>query len=158
MQEEIENKTIALSIKATKLTAKILAKACAAGLRQIQKNIEKGRTPQGKQSVEKLMNHRVATKAMPLDEETRLFDKVAREHNVDYAFHKTGPNKHLLFFKAEQADAIQHCFAEYTELYMKRAKEKRPSIKKDLEKHGKRIRTRTKPPLERVKEAVRVDR
>ena len=44
-------------------------------------------------------------------EAPKLFDRMARRFNVDYAFYKTGPDKYLLFFKAGQADAITACFA-----------------------------------------------
>ena len=60
------------------------------------------------------MGHGVTTNSLDLSGDTRQFDRVARKYNVDYAFHKTGPNKHLLFFKAGQADAITACFSEYT--------------------------------------------
>ena len=156
MQEEIENKTVAISVQAAKLTGKVLAKACAAAYRKIQKNIEQGKTPQGRQSVKKLMNHRVTTNALPLDGETKLFDKVARQFNVDYAFHKTDKGKYLLFFKAGQADAITQCFAEYTKAFMEKSKRRRPSILENIKKHSERART--KPPKERKREAVRVDR
>ena len=158
MQEEIERKTIAVSMTAAKLTAKALAKVCGALLRQIGKNIEKGRTPQGRQSVKKLMNHRVTTNAMPLDGETKLFDKVARKFNVDYAFYQTAPKKYLLFFKAGQADAITQCLAEYVKAVKDRAKSKKPSILEHLKGFGDRART--KPPREREhkREAVRHER
>ena len=155
MQEDIERRTVAVSITATKLTGKVLAKALLAVLRQIQKAHRKGQTPQGKQSVKKLMNHNVTTNIIPLDGETRLFDRVARKNHVDYAFRKTGPNKYLLFFKAGQADAITDCFSEYTKKVMTR--EKRPSITKALRQFAEK--TRTKPRQhERAKEAVRDDR
>ena len=110
MQEDIERRTVALSVNASKLTGRVLAKALAALLHKIQKEVRAGQTPQGRQNVKKLMNHRVSTNTLPLDGETRLFDRVARKYNVDYAFYKTGPNKHLLFFKSGQADAITACF------------------------------------------------
>ena len=31
-------------------------------------------------------------------EAPKLFDRMARRFNVDYAFYKTGPDKYLLFF------------------------------------------------------------
>lgn len=157
MQEDIERRAVAISITASKLTAKTLAKALAAALRKIQKEYHKAQTPQGKQSVKKLMNHRVATNALPLDEETRLFDRVARKYNVDYAFHKTGPRKYLLFFKAGQADAITAAFSEYTKLVMGRGKSKRPSILQQLKQFGERARSRPHE-QERKREAVRDER
>ena len=110
MQEDIERRAVALSVKTTKLTGRALAKAFAAVLRKIQKETQKTQTPQGRQSMKKLMNHRVFTNSLDLSGDTRLFDRVARKYNVDYAFHKTGPDKYLLFFKAGQADAITAAF------------------------------------------------
>jgi hypothetical protein len=157
LQEEINNRTVALAVKASKLTAKGLAKALAAALRLIQKEHQKGLAPQGRQSVKKLMNHRVATNAIPLDGETRLFDRVARKYHVDYSFHKTGPKKYLLLFKTGQADAITACFSEYTKLFMARAKDRRPPIREQLRKFEEIIKARPRE-RERKREAVHDDR
>ena len=161
MQEDIENKTIALSIKATQLTAKGLAKAFMAVLRKIQKDqAEKAKLPHGRQSVERLTG-RYDAKAIPLTEGTKLFDQVIKENNlkVDYAFLENGPGKHLLLFKAEQVDTITAAFAKYSERVMNRAKDKRPPIREQLKRfqeQAERIKpTRQK---ERIKEAVRIDR
>lgn len=132
MQEDIERRTVAISINVAKLTSRTLAKALAAVVRKIQKGHRKAQTPQGRQSVKKLMNHRVSTNSLDLSGDTELFDRVARKYNVDYAFHKTGPNKYLLFFKAGQADAITAAFSEYTKLVMGRGKNRRPSIIQQL--------------------------
>lgn len=155
MQEDVERRTVAISITATKLTAKVLAKALAAAGRKIQKEHQKAQTPQGRQSVKKLMNHGVATNSIPLDGDTRLFDRVARKWNVDYAFHETGPGKYQLFFKAGQADAITACFSEYTKRVMQ--KERRPSILKQLQKFGEKARSRPRE-QERKREATRNER
>jgi len=64
MQEDIERRTVALSVNATKLTGRTLAKVLAAALRQIQKGHQKRQTPQGRQSVKKLMNHGVSTNSL----------------------------------------------------------------------------------------------
>lgn len=157
MQEDIERRTVALSVNASKLTGRLLAKVLAAAIRKIQKNYREGQTPQGRQSVKKLMNHKVSTNALPLDGETRLFDRVARKYNVDYAFYKTGPNKHLLFFKAGQADAITACFSEYTKLMMNRAKSKRPSILAQIKAFVEKSRTKPRE-HEHKREAARNER
>lgn len=157
MQEDIERRAVAVSLTASKLTAKGLAKALAAVLRKIQKEYHRAQTPQGKQSVRKLMNHRVATNALPLDEETRLFDRVARKYNVDYAFHKTGSKKYLLFFKSAQADAITAAFSEYTKLVLRRGKSKRPSILQQLKQFGEKARLRPRE-QERKREVAHEDR
>jgi hypothetical protein len=157
MQEEVTERTVALSVKAGKLTARVLAKVLAAALRKIQEEHRAGLTPQGKQSVKKLMNHGVSTNTVPLDGETRLFDRVARKYNVDYAFHKVGPGKYLLFFKAGQADAITSAFSEYTKRVMAKAKDKRPSILAQLKKFGDMLRSRPRQ-HERKREATRDER
>ena len=57
MQEEVNQKTVALSIRTTKLTGKVLAAALGKVARALQKHHRKALTPQGRQSVKKLMNH-----------------------------------------------------------------------------------------------------
>lgn len=157
MQEDIERRTIVVSVNAAKLSARTLAKALSAVLRKIQKEYRKAQTPQGRQSVKKLMNHRVSTNALPLNGETKLFDRVARKYNVDYAFHKTGPKKYLLFFKAGQADAITAAFSEYTKLVMGRGKNRRPSILQQLKQFGDKARSRPRE-QQRKREAAHADR
>lgn len=157
MQEDIERRTVALSVNASKLTGRALAKILAAAIRKIQKDYQKAQTPQGRQSVKKLMNHNVSTKSIDLSGDTKLFDQVARKYNVDYAFHQTGPNKYLLFFKAGQADAITACFGEYSKLILGRGKQKRPSILEQLKAFSDKERTKPRQ-HERAKEAVRNER
>jgi hypothetical protein len=146
LQEDIDNRTVALSVRTAKLTAQVLAKAMSAAARQIQKTHNKTQTPHGRQPVKKLMNHRVAINSIPLDGETRLFDKVARKWNVDYSFHKTGPQKYLLLFKSGQADAITAAFSEYTKLVVAKAQTRRPNIREQLDRFAELVKSR---PLER---------
>jgi len=155
LQEDVERRTVAISVTATKLSAKVLAKALAAAARKIQKEYHNAQTPQGRQTVKKLMNHGVSTSSIPLDGDTKLFDRVARKWNVDYAFYKTGPNKYQLFFKAGQADAITACFSEYTKRVM--TKERRPSILKNLKQLGEQVRSKPRE-HERKREAAHGDR
>lgn len=157
MQEDIERRAIALSVNATKLTGRTLAKALMAALRKIQRDYHKAQTPQGKQSVKKLMNHSVATNALPLDGETKLFDRIARKYNVDYAFHKTGTKKYLLFFKAGQADAITAAFSEYTKLVLGRGKDRHPSILQQLKQFGDKAQARPRE-QQRKREVAHGDR
>ena len=152
MQEDIERRTIAVSLTAAKLTARTLAKALSAALRQIRQQRRTALTPQGRQSVKKLMNHGVNTSRIPLDGNTRLFDRVARKYNVDYAFRKVGPKQYRLFFKAGQADAITDCFAEYTKRMMK--KERRPSVLKRLGRANEAVARQKPREQERKREAV----
>ena len=48
MQEEVNQKTVALSIRTTKLTGKVLAAALGKVVRALQKHHRKALTPQGR--------------------------------------------------------------------------------------------------------------
>ena len=72
MQEEVNQKTVALSIRTTKLTGKVLAAALGKVVRALQKHHQKALTPQGRQSVKKLMNHYAAKVPMPYVELQRI--------------------------------------------------------------------------------------
>ena len=78
--------------------------------------------PHGKQTVKKLMAHGTSTNSLELSGDTKLFDRVARKWNVDYAFYQTEPGKYLLFFKSGQADAMTACFSEYSRKVLDKTK------------------------------------
>lgn len=118
----------------------------------MQKQRRASLTPHGRQSVKQLMGQGVSSNSIQLKGDARLFDRVARKFNVDYAFHKVGPKDYLLFFKAGQADAITAAFSEYTKRVMARQKDK-PSILGQLRQFGAHIKTRQKE-REKTREAV----
>ena len=100
MQEEVNQKTMALSIRASKLTGKVLAAAFSKVVRAAKAHHQKALTPKGRQSVKKLMNHYGAKNSMPYVGAPKDFDRIAKEFHVDYAFHKVSPGHYLLFFKS----------------------------------------------------------
>jgi hypothetical protein len=157
IQEDIDNRTVALSVKAAKLTARVLAKAMEAALRKMQKQHAKARTPHGRQTVKKLMRHGVATDTIPLSGDAKLFDRVARKYNVDYAFHPAEPGKCLLFFKAGQAGAITEAFKEFSKKVLARANNKRPPIRETLDRFVEMVRARPRE-RERTREAAHEER
>ena len=77
------------------------------------------------------MGHGAATNSIEV-EAPALFDRVARKWNVDYAFYQVAPDKHLLFFKAGQADAITACFSEYSKQLLKRTKSAKAPIREQI--------------------------
>ena len=143
MQEEVNQKTVALSIRTTKLTGKVLAAALGKVARALQKHHRKALTPQGRQSVKKLMNHYGGKSAMPYVGAPKDFDRIAKEFHVDYAFHKVSPGHYLLFFKANQADAITAAFQKYSAKVLNKEQDK-PSILGQLRKFTEQIRTQAK--------------
>lgn len=156
MQDYVEERTVALSVKAAKLTGRALAKAMCKALAEIKKHHRAAQTPQGRQSVKKLMNHYGTKSSMALVGAPKDFDRIAREFHVDYAFHKTSPGHYLLFFKADQADAVTAAFAKYTEKVMGRSQEK-PSILGQLRKFSELIKTHAKE-RQKTREAVKEER
>ena len=87
-----------------------------------------------------------------------LFDRVARKWNVDYAFYQVAPDKHLLFFKAGQADAITACFSEYSKQLLKRTKSAKAPIREQIKEAAAEAARQPAQKLERAKEAVHEDR
>jgi len=139
LQEQIDRESIAITVKASKLTAQGLALLLKPVVNQITKKYKEIQMPHGKQSVKQLMSHSASTNTIPIEGDMGLFEKVAKKWHVDYAFHKTGEDKYLLLFKSNQADAMTAAFSEYSKLVMKQAKDKRPPIKAQLEKATQKV-------------------
>lgn len=145
-------------MKASKLTARGLAYVVRAVGRKIAKAHRAKQTPHGKQTVKKLMAHGISTSSLELSGDTKLFDRVARKWNVDYAFYKTGPDKYLLFFKTGQADAMTACFSEYSRKVLDKSKSRRIPIREQLKRAANQLAKEKPRQKERVKEAAHADR
>lgn len=128
----------------------------AAG-RQIAKRHKKAQRPHGRQSVKKLMAHGENVNSIEV-ETPKLFDRMARRFNVDYAFYKTGPDKYLLFFKTGQADAMTACFSEYSRKVLDKSKSRRVPIREQLKRAADQLAKDKPRQKERVKEATHADR
>ena len=72
IDEDVSRRTIAVSIKATKLTGRVLAQACLAVGRKIKKAHRARQTPHGKQTVRQLMGHGAATNSIEAVSYTHL--------------------------------------------------------------------------------------
>jgi hypothetical protein len=145
-------------MKAGKLTARSLAYVLRAVGRRIAKEYRASKTPHGKQTVKKLMAHSGEKNSIELSGDTKQFDRVARKWNVDYAFYQTGPDKYLLFFKSQQADAITACFSEYSKKVLEKSKSQRVPIREQLKRAAEQIVQHKSRQKERAKEAVHEDR
>lgn len=156
MQDEISERSFALSVKAVKLTGRVLAEVFSKCLEGWKHHRQAALIPHGKQTVKQLLGHGGSANSIPLKGQTRQFDRVARKWGVDYAFHKVGPEDYLLFFRAGQADAITAAFSEYTARVMKKEKDK-PSLLRQLRKFTELARSHT-PEHQRNREAVKDER
>ena len=97
MQEEATQKTIALAIKTSKLTASVLQKAMKMYLEH-QKHKEPSH---GKIPVKKLVGQGAGAKSIEVtDDNIKAFERVARKYNVDFAVKrdKTRSRQNTLYF------------------------------------------------------------
>lgn len=145
MQEEVQSRTVTLSINATKLTARTLKQALSKFLayKSSKHKETKDVTPHGKQSVKQLARQNQGLTNIEItDKNIKDFDRVARKYGVDYALKKdktVTPPKYLVFFKAKDADALTAAFKEYTAVTVKK-QNKEPIVQK-IKSISDRIKT-----------------
>ena len=134
MQEQINEKSVALYIKAGKITGRLLAKAMRAFLKQARAS---PKPKLGKQSVKSLTKQGASLSNIEIGgDNIGTFQKTARKYNVDFALKRDdseSPPKWLVFFKAKDADALTAAFNEYSKITL-REKTRKPSILASLEK------------------------
>ncbi len=152
IQEEIESRTVALSVSTAKLTGRIFKAAICKYLEHHKNKQRDGPVvPHGKQSVKQLIGQNQGVSTIESnDPHIKDFDRIARKYGVDYAIKKVkddeGKHKYVIFFKARDADALTQAFTEYTRKSAER--EKKPSVRKLLQnliaKSKNKERERTK--------------
>ena len=132
MQDEVNEKTIALYIKTGKLTAQTLQKAMKAILSKGKKQLAK--PPQGKQSLKQLMKQNAGVSNIEItDQNIKAFDPIARKSGLDYNVKKIEngkPPTYLVSFKGKDIDVMTEAFREFTA--KKLGRDKKPSIRKLL--------------------------
>ena len=143
MQDEVNEKTMALCIKGGKISAQILKAALTKLLSEIEKKKQQSkkmggqnRCKRGKQSIKSLQQSGAQlTNIVVTDNNIKSFDRVARKYGIDYSLKKVeqeGKTEYLVFFKAKDVDVMTAAFKEYTSETLK--KQKRESVRQKLEK------------------------
>ena len=132
MQDEINEKTVALYIKTGKLTAEMLQKAMKALLAKGKQQI--GKQPHGKQTLRQLMKQNTGVSNIEItDGNIKAFESTAKKYGIDYALKKDTteqPPRYLVFFKGRDADVLTAAFKEFSA--KKLTQEQKPSIRKAL--------------------------
>ena len=119
VQSHTNDRSIALSVKASKMTARTLAKVMQAFLRKV------GKPPinHGKQSLKSLARQGASIENIAISgDNIGSFRKVARKYNIDFALKKdssTDPPNWLVFFKAKDGKAISAAFDEFSKGVLK---------------------------------------
>lgn len=81
MQDEINEKTVALYIKTGKLTAEVLQKAMKAALAQSKKQI--GKQPHGKQTLKQLMKQNTGVSNIEITKDNiKAFESTAKKYGI----------------------------------------------------------------------------
>lgn len=130
MQDEINEKVVALSVKGAKLTAEMLQKAIKAMLAQAKKQQEK--QPHGKQTLKQLAKQNAGLSNIEITEgNIKAFEQTAKKYGIDFALKKDStetPPRYLVFFKGRDADALTAAFKEFSA--KKLTQEQKPPIRK----------------------------
>ena len=133
MQEEVEQRTLALVMNGTKLTGRMLKAALTKYLAYVKEHKQENQAtadviPHGKQTVQELIGQNQGVSNIEInDPSIRAFEKIARKYGVDYAIKKdrsSTPPKYLVFFKGRDADALTAAFTEYTNKKVRQAERK----------------------------------
>jgi len=129
--EQINDKSVALSVKGVKLTGRMLAKAMQAFLKKAREPTHK----HGKQSLKSLTKQGASLADIEINGgNIGSFKKIARKYNIDFALKKDdskSPPNWVIFFKAKDSKALESAFKEYSSKNeLKR--EKKPSMLKKL--------------------------
>lgn len=132
MQEQINEKSVSLIIRGTKLTSTMLAKSINKILIERKKQ-KQPKLYQGKQSVKSLVKQGAGVSNIEItDSNIKSFERTARKYGVDFALKKdktVSPPKWLVFFKARDADTLTAAFKEYSAKTLKKsARKSRPSV------------------------------
>ena len=150
MQEDINQKSFALTFKATKLTAGLLKTIIVAAYRKHKenKNEKKRMNPNasvkhGKQTFKSLQSQgQELTDIEITDDNIKSFDKYARKYNIDYCLKadKTQtPPQWYVFFKARDRALIDVALKEYAA--DNALGKKKPSIREKLKAARKKVRS-----------------
>ena len=128
MQEQVNEKTVALYIKTGKLTAEMLQRAMKKLLSQMKKQAD--RPPHGKQTLKQLMKQNAGVSNIEITgENIKAFESTAKKYGIDFAL-KKADDRYLVFFKGRDADVLTAAFREFSK--KKLDKERKPSVRRDL--------------------------
>ena len=133
MQEEIEQRTVSVTIQAAKLSGRVLKAAIAAALRKMEQ--ERNTPKVGRNTMKRLAGRDGGMNTIEVSGRIRSFERYARKHQVRYHIEKevgVDPPRWTVYFKAKQADALTAAFKEYTKKDLSR--ESRPSMLAKLHK------------------------
>lgn len=149
MQEQVNEKTVALTARGAKLTGRLLAKAMNAALRKMKQ--ARDAPPRGKQTLKQLAKQNAGLSNIEItDQNIKSFEPYARKYGIDFALKRDAtltPPKWMVFFKARDADAMTAAFSEFSAKTLKRSTAK-PSVLAQLNRFKELVKNTV---IDRVK-------
>ena len=127
--------------------------AIAAALRKIEK--ERNIPKVGRNSMRRLTAQTPDSHKIEVEERIRSFERDAKKYKGRYQVEKdvsVSPPKWTVYFKANQADAIEAAFKKYTQKPVKR--ENRPSLLSQLAKFKEMARKMARDPVKNKEHGV----
>ena len=131
MQEELEQRTVSVSIQAAKLSGRVLRAAIAAVLQKMEQ--ERTMPKVGRNSMKRLTYKDPGANTIEVSGRIRSFERYARKYGINYALKKDKskePPVYLVFFKGRDQDALNAAFREFSQKQIQKAN--KPSIHKRL--------------------------
>lgn len=132
MQEEVTQKTIALSVNVGKGAARLTEQALQKAIKKFLE--QKSKAPHGKQTMRQLMKQNAGVSNIEItDSNIKAFESTAKKYGIDFALKKDTteqPPRYLVFFKGRDADVLTAAFKEFSQKKLN-AREK-PSIRQTI--------------------------
>lgn len=167
MQDEINEKIVALSIRAGSQGFRVTSSVLKAAMKKYLQNQEKRKTqnavkqaersvPRGKQTVAQLMDQKQGLTNIEItNRNIKSFERVANKYKIDFALKKdksVDPPRYLVFFKAKDVDVMTAAFKEFSAKEL--IKMNKPSIQKRLTRYKQKAKNQNKQ-RERTKQKER---
>ena len=152
MEHEIVNdKCVALSMRGSKITARLLAKTMQAFLSKAKQP----RIKHGEQSLKSLSKQGATLTDIEISgDNIGTFKKTARKYNVDFSLKKDSsqdPPRWTVFFKAKDDRAMQSAFNDYARATLRQQSRKASMLEK-LGKLKEFVRSAPQKVIERIKD------
>ena len=140
MQEEIDQRTVSITVQAAKLSGRVLKAAMTAALHKMQQ--QRHSVKPDRNSLKRLTQGDGGLNTIEVSGRLRSFERYARKYQVRYHIEKevgSKPPRWTVYFKANQADALTEAFKAYTNKDLTRGK--RPSLVAQLRKFKELVKT-----------------
>lgn len=171
MQEEITNRTIALSIRGAEMSFHTMQRAVQAALREMEKGTRKQKTRsqdnvllKKKQTLKSLMQSGDSLSSEEISKDMlKPLRRIARKYHVQYSVVKekgSDPPHYLAFFRTKDTEAAQAAFNEFSRTKFKITEP--GSIRENLERitaiqnEKKAVRKAPEKTVKKVLEKTRI--